>query len=76
MYKEYKDFVIAWMDSYKKGAGVKTVAEKCNLTITTASAKANYMRKRGVKLPAMKRVRASGLDVDALNQLIITRAGN
>jgi hypothetical protein len=76
MYKEYKGFVIAWMESHKKGLGVKSVAEKCGLTIATASAKANYMRKRGVKLPAMRRAKATGLDVTALNELILTRENN
>lgn len=66
----YREFVLAWLDARNKGSGVQGVADKCNLTVSRASAKANYLRKRGVKLPHMLRAKSTAMSIDALNQLI------
>ena len=62
-------FVNAWVDACNRSAGVKTVAEKMDITVETASAKANSLRKMGVELPAMPRVRDYN-DIEMLNSLI------
>lgn len=69
----HKTFVLAWLEAYNKKQGVKTVAEKLSVSVPTASAKANYLRKQGVNLPAMPRVRNYGYSVQELNDLIATR---
>lgn len=62
-------FVNAWVDAVNKSAGVKSVAEKLNLDIKQTSAKANALRKKGVNLPDMPRVRDDN-NVDTLNAII------
>lgn len=66
----YREFVLAWIDAYKKGAGIPGVANKCNLTIKSVSAKAHALRKKGVELPATVNHSANAINVDMLNQLI------
>lgn len=67
-------FVNTWMDAVKRGGGVQSVASKLGIEVTTASAKANYLRKQGVKLPPMTRTRNEVFDVDRLNALIESKA--
>lgn len=68
-----REFVLAWIEAVKKKQGVEAVATKCDITITRASARANYLRKKGVRLPAMPRTRRLGASVEELNQLIESR---
>ena len=65
-------FVNAWVDACNRSAGVKSVASKLDLTVEQASAKANSLRKMGVELPAMPRVRDYN-DVEMLNNLIAAK---
>lgn len=69
-----KDFVVAWVEAYNKGNGVEGVASKLSLEKASVSAKANYLRKQGVELPAMPRGR-TGYSVSDLNQIITSRVG-
>lgn len=62
-------FVNEWVDAVNKGAGVQHVATKLDITVDSASAKANYLRKRGVELPHMQRTK-NLYTVDALNNAI------
>lgn len=62
-------FVNAWVDAVNRGAGVKSVAEKLDIDIKQASAKANSLRKKGVDLPKMPMGRDYN-DVTSLNNLI------
>ena len=62
-------FVNAWVDAVNRGAGVKSVAEKLDIDIKQASAKANSLRKKGVDLPKMPMGRDYS-DVTSLNNLI------
>lgn len=68
-----KEFVLAWIESAKKGQGLQGVADKCDLTTVSAAAKASYLRKKGVKLPTMPRAKRVDVSVEALNQLIESR---
>lgn len=65
-------FVNAWVDACNKAAGVKSVAKKLDISVMQASAKANALRKMGVGLPAMPRVRDYN-DVEMLNNLIASK---
>ena len=69
----HKSFVAAWIEAYNKQAGVPSVASKLNVSIATASAKANYLRKQGVNLPAMPRTRTATHTVEELNEYIAAR---
>ena len=62
-------FVNTWVDAVNRSAGVKAVASKLDISIETASAKANALRKKGVELPAMPRKRDDN-DIEMLNSLI------
>lgn len=62
-------FVNTWCDAVNKAAVVKYVAEKMDMSIESASAKANNLRTKGVELPSMPRVRNND-SVDDLNALI------
>lgn len=66
----HKDFVVAWVDSFKKGTGVPAVAKKLDITIAAALAKAGALRKQGVKLPNMPKTRQEYASVEDLNRLI------
>lgn len=65
-------FVNTWCDAVNKAAGVKYVAEKMDMTIESASAKANNLRTKGVELPTMPRVRNND-SVEDLNALIMRK---
>lgn len=65
-------FVNAWVDACNKAAGVKCVAKKLDISVEQASAKANALRKMGVELPAMPRVRDYN-DVEMLNNLVASK---
>lgn len=62
-------FVNVWCEAVNKAAGVKYVAEKMDMTISTASAKANNLRTKGVQLPAMPRAQMTD-SVEDLNAII------
>ena len=64
-----RTFVKTWVEAYNKKRGVAAVAEKLNLDHTQASAKANVLRRKGVRLPAMPRGRV-GYTIDDLNEII------
>lgn len=68
-----KNFVNAWLEAYSKRAGVPYVATRLGISVSTASARANYLRKQGVKLPQMPRKRAADYSVDELNELITSK---
>jgi hypothetical protein len=59
-------FVKAWM----KADTVNDVAEALDREVGTIHNRAQSLRKAGVRLPKLKRVSHSRLDVDALNALI------
>lgn len=61
-------FVNAWVDAVNRSAGVKAVASRLNITVESASAKANNLRSKGVELPAMPMARRDS--VEDLNALI------
>lgn len=65
-----KAFVIAWVDAVNKKQGVPAVAQRMDIPVEKASAKANYLRKKGVHLPAMPRTRSADNTIEQLNQLI------
>jgi hypothetical protein len=65
-----KAFVNAWVEAYNKKQGVPSVAQRMDISIEKASAKANYLRKKGVHLPPMPRTRAVDNTIEQLNQLI------
>ena len=65
-------FVNAWVDACNKAAGVKGVANKLDISLAQASAKANALRKMGVELPTMPRVRDYN-DVEMLNNLVASK---
>lgn len=69
----HKSFVLAWVEAYNKKQGVQAVANKLEVSVSNASAKANYLRRQGVNLPAMPRKRSYGYSVEELNELIATR---
>lgn len=69
----HKSFTLAWVEAYSKKQGVQAVANRFEISIPKASAKANYLRKQGVKLPPMPRTRASGHTIEELNELIASR---
>lgn len=69
----HKNFVLAWLEAYSKKQGVPAVAAKLDITVSTASAKANYLRKQGVNLPSMPRTRSYGHTVAELNELITAK---
>lgn len=62
-------FVNTWVDAVNRSAGVKTVAQKLDISVTAASQKANVLRRKGVELPAMPRKRDDN-DIELLNSLI------
>lgn len=62
-------FVNAWVDAVNRSAGVKSVAQKLDISIESASAKANQLRKKGVELPKMP-IRKDDNDVEMLNAII------
>lgn len=68
-----RDFVIAWVDAHNKQAGVAPVAKKFGITPTVASARASYLRKQGVNLPALARAKEDYESVEALNKIINQR---
>jgi hypothetical protein len=68
-----RDFVIAWVDAHNKKTGVVSVAEKFEITPVVASARASYLRKRGVNLPALSRPAVDSSSVEALNKIIHQR---
>ena len=57
------------MDATNRAAGVKDVASKLDISVESASAKANSLRKKGVELPIM-RFRQDDQDIEALNAII------
>ena len=65
-------FVNAWVDACNTSAGVKKVASKLDITVSQAAAKANALRKMGVELPAMPRVRDYN-DVEMLNNIVASK---
>jgi len=69
---DQKKFVRVWMQSLKHKGGVPMAAAGMRISVARASATANYLRKRGVKLPHMPRVAPirTGYTVDELNELI------
>jgi len=69
----HKTFTLAWVEAYSKKLGVQSVAQRFDITIPKASAKANYLRKQGVNLPAMPRARRSGHTIEELNELIASK---
>lgn len=73
MSMNYRKFVDAWLDAYNKQQGVPAVASKMEIAVSTASAKANYLRRQGVKLPIMPRTRAPLNTVEELNELIASK---
>ena len=62
-------FVNTWCDAVNKAAGVKYVAEKMDMTIESASAKANNLRTKGVELPRMPHLNKND-SIEDLNALI------
>lgn len=77
---KYKEVVVATqpkhqIDSYEfvktwvTAETLNDVCERLEITTTQASAKANYLRKRGVKLPKMSR-RPDKTSVIELNKLV------
>jgi len=62
-------FVNAWVDAVNRSAGVKSVAQKLDIDIKQASAKANVLRRKGVNLPEMPRVWDQN-NVETLNSII------
>ena len=66
----HKRFVVTWVEACNSKGGVQMVARKLNITVPTASAKANYLRKLGVNLPHMPRTRQEDYSVEDLNALI------
>jgi hypothetical protein len=63
-----KRFVTTWMEASNTGWSTKDVAKKLALKRQAVLSRAAWLRKRGVKLPAL--VRTPELDTDALNSLI------
>lgn len=69
-----RTFVLAWVDAYQKSLGLKAVASKMNMSTASASAKANVLRSKGVKLPHMRSSgRAQDVSVESLNELIASK---
>ena len=73
--KDTKTFVTTWVDAFNKKAGVPSVAEKLNISVVSASARANYLRKRGVNIPRMPRARRTNV-TESLNALIEAKINN
>lgn len=71
----HKSFTLAWVEACSKKQGVQSVANRFDISVSKASAKANYLRKQGVNLPAMPRSRKSGHTIEELNGLIASRIG-
>ncbi len=65
-----KEFVLQWIDAHNKEQGVTIVAKKNKLTNQNASARASYLRKRGVNLPHLKRSTEVRYSVEELNRII------
>jgi hypothetical protein len=63
---ENHDFVKAWLSSDT----VAQVAKKLNISPASASAKANYLRNKGVNLPNMERPKPDPNSVEELNKLV------
>lgn len=68
-----RTFVLAWVEAYKKKTGVPSVASKLNLSVSTVSARANYLRTQGVNLPKMPKRQRLDMSIEDLNQLIESR---
>lgn len=68
-----KSFVLAWVEAYNKKSGVPSVAQRLGVSVSTASARANYLRKQGVNLPAMPRAQQVEHSKEELNELIASR---
>ncbi|MEV6241034.1 hypothetical protein [Lentzea sp. NPDC051838] len=68
-----REFVVTWINSLTVGA----VASALGITKKSASTRASYLRKLGVKLPKMRPPVADNLEVAQLNSLIKqhTRSG-
>lgn len=67
-----KYFVTVWMQAIRRGENQSWVAETLKVSRQAVSAKAVYLRKRGVVLPKMarKHLRWTPADVSELNALI------
>lgn len=63
--ENYESFVKAWMES----TTISDVCKKTGLSPKFASVKASSLRKKGVKLPKLRR-QFTELDIDGLNKLI------
>lgn len=62
-------FVNVWVDAVNRGAGVKAVAEKMDMSVQNVSAKATGLRAKGVNLPKMP-IKRDDNDIELLNNLI------
>ena len=62
----HEDFVRIWTAA----ESMDEVSEATRMPADIASAFANKLRRRGVRLKKMPRVKKSGLDVEALNNII------
>lgn len=60
----YEDFVRAWKDA----SSVGEVAGKMNLTTKACSARASFLRRKGVNLKQIRR--NNGIDVGGLNKIL------
>lgn len=61
-----KQFVQAWL----KNGGRESVGKRCGMNVQQESAKALYLRKRGVNLPKLDRHYNEDYSVAYLNSLI------
>lgn len=61
-----REFVVTWMHS----DSIEKIADTFTISKESAYAKANYLRKVGVKLPKFRRSGITELEVSQLNSII------
>ena len=65
-----EQFVEGYMRCHRQGGTAADVAEQLGMTVPAVTSRTSYLRKAGVRLPALPRCRIAQHDIQRLNRLV------